>query len=228
MVPWQPPRMLAQMTNALVGIERPAGADQWLPPAACASRPAVAGQRVEDEDRVVARGVERAPGAVGDGDSSSRPPSSRSSAPISIDEARGVERRRRTRRAGERPAGGRDRRVALLIELRVALRPSVGGLPSIDRPPCLVSVAVLPSVERRESRLNKDTPAEAGVRLHAVPLSRRSLCRIWHLAVMAAGCRASQGRFPPPVSIRQHSSVVDQNLRNMPGAVKPSVQRTIR
>ncbi len=49
-----------------------------------------------------------------------------------------------------------------------------------------------------------------------VPLSRRSLCRNWHLARDGAGCRASQGRIPPPLSIRQRSSIVDRQSRESP------------
>ncbi len=56
---------------------------------------------------------------------------------------------------------------------------------------------------------------EQGAIAIANPLSRRSLCRSWHLTqtttrdmALVAGCRASQGRFPPPLRIRQHSSVV--------------------
>jgi len=33
---------------------------------------------------------------------------------------------------------------------------------------------------------------------------------------LTAGCRASQSRIPPPVSIRQHSSVVDQESTELP------------
>ena len=54
----------------VVGVEGAAGADQRLPPAAGAAGPAVAGEGVEDEDGVVAGGIEPAPGAVGDRDRS--------------------------------------------------------------------------------------------------------------------------------------------------------------
>ena len=187
-----------------VGVERAAGTDERLPPAAVAAGAAVAGEGVEDENGVVARGVQPAPGAVGEGDVSRRPPSSRSSAPISI-VAAGLETSaglgRGAPRAGELAA-------ALLVGLdSVRL---FNHLLAVSRLTSPVHGSVFNATSRGRGTAHKNTPAEAGVRIHAVPLSRRSLCRNWHLAAIAAGCRASQGRFPPPVSIRQHSSVVDQ------------------
>ncbi len=51
-----------------VGVQGETGTDEGLPPAAFATGPAIAGQGVEDEDRVVPGGIELAPGAVGEGD----------------------------------------------------------------------------------------------------------------------------------------------------------------
>jgi hypothetical protein len=53
-----------------------------------------------------------------------------------------------------------------------------------------------------------------GQTLVSKPLSRRSLCRNWHLA-RCAGCRASQGRLPPPLLIRQSYSVVEQECNDL-------------
>jgi hypothetical protein len=70
----------------------------------------------------------------------------------------------------------------------------------------------------RRWRGDKKPPCQSrGAIAIADPLSRRSLCRSWHLTRIAtswgcsvAGCRASQGRFPPPLWIRQ-SSVVGED-----------------
>ncbi len=51
-----------------VRVDRSARADDRLPPTAVSGREAIAGQRVEDDDGVVAGVVQRAPGAVGEGD----------------------------------------------------------------------------------------------------------------------------------------------------------------
>ncbi len=66
----------------------------------------------------------------------------------------------------------------------------------------------------------------------ADPLSRRSLCRSWHLTrattvgvARIAGCRASQGRFPPPLRIRQCSSIVGHMLRKRESLVKDFTKR---
>src|SRR4051794_10610662 len=52
----------------VVRIERPPRADEGIPPAAGTSRQAVAGERVQDENRIVACGVQASPGTVGNRD----------------------------------------------------------------------------------------------------------------------------------------------------------------
>ncbi len=72
--------------------------------------------------------------------------------------------------------------------------------------------------------LNAKPPAGAGgASSHRSLISQIALPELAPCVPSArtsAGCRASQGRFPPPLSIRQHSSVVDPNLRNSRRAVK--------
>ena len=81
----------------------------------------------------------------------------------------------------------------------------------------------------------RKTPVpEQGAIAIADPLSRRSLCRSWHLTRSAtshggsvAGCRASQGRFPPPLWIRQ-SSVVGEDGTSRQNACQGNPRRNDR
>ena len=197
------------MTNALVGIDRPPGpiSGSHQPPST--RRQTVAGERVEDEHRVVAGGVEASPGAVGDRDRRQmRPPSSRSSGPISIERAGAIgtgvasPRRRTTRSWPRSPSCSRLNGVWPLDHLQ-AVSPSCPSQVSSRSRNRQV-------FEGSGEAAHKETPAEAGVRLHAVPLSRRSLCRIWHLAANSRRLPGFTGPIPSTLSIRQHSSVVDQ------------------
>ena len=77
-MPWQPPSRFGEIDEEAVGVDRPPGADQPVPPAAprrVAVMPGgvrVAGQRVVDEDRVAAVRVQRPVGLVGDLDRAER------------------------------------------------------------------------------------------------------------------------------------------------------------
>ena len=46
-------------------------------------------------------------------------------------------------------------------------------------------------------------------------ISQIALPELAPCALLRAGCRASQGRFPPPLLIRQFSSVVDSEYREL-------------
>ena len=85
MLPWQPPMMFEQMTKHSFGVDRPAGADQWLPPATVAAGVAVAGEGMEHEHRVVSAVVQLPPGAIGERDRIEPAAISSSSGPISIE-----------------------------------------------------------------------------------------------------------------------------------------------
>ena len=70
--PMQPPTTFGQITKIALGIDRPAGADHGLPPAGLAGDRMlvddvlIAGQRMADQNRIAAVGIERAVGLIGD------------------------------------------------------------------------------------------------------------------------------------------------------------------
>ena len=202
------------MTNARsVSSARPApisGSHQPpSPPAA-----AVAGQRVEDQHGVVAGGIQLSPGAIGEGDAG------RAGRPARDRAVRCPSKREAASSAGvdRVAAGGDDAQPAAVLG-----RSSLGCSAVVRRIfghrhrrsplvrwTCASSGCRRHDRSRSETLANKKPPPEQGCDIIAVPLSRRSLCRNWHLASATAGCRASQGRIPPPLLIRQHSSVVDR------------------
>ena len=204
-----------------IGIERPAGADEGLPPAAFAAGAAVAGEGMEDEDGVVPGGVELAPGAVGEGNAL------QVAAPLQVDRTQvGVAqlaiRLGMARLGGGVRRGRTDRRHDVQPPASLGFLPGVGrchprfggcrmlhvqsstrrphrsiakarasqGCGRVARPEATGWVLRMLRTARAR-RLTKNIPCErAGdAAVNAVPISRRSLCRNWHLArgAQAAG-----------------------------------------
>ena len=152
---------------------------------------------MQDENRVVARGVQASPDAVGDGDRLD------ATAELQIDrsdlhrEAGGIEHGRRL------TAPADDPQPASVADLLLALN-GVWPLDHLRVVSHRVRIgtrfrSAIATFRGKGEAAHKETPAEAGVRLHAVPLSRRSLCRIWHLAAnwpQAAGLHRADSLHP--------------------------------
>src|SRR5918995_1139863 len=193
----------------VVCIECQPRTDEGLPPATGAGRKTVAGQRVEDKDRVVTNRIQASPGAVRHGDGFDAPAELQIERPDLHREARGIKRRRRLATPADDPQPGSI--AGLLLRLnRVWPLDHLLAVSHHDRY----------RAWSRSFTCQVSTEGRAGSQRHPSrgrgASSRRSLISQIALPDLApcgqptAGCRASQGRFPPPISIRQHSSVVDQ------------------
>ena len=154
-----------------VGVDRLARADQWRPPPIVVAGVTVAGQGVNDENGIVAGIVQVSPGSVGEGD-----------------------RRERTTEFEFEPAEFLEAKFSVVVSVHQPEMWCGGASPFIiENRLRHQSVSIMPGMIREAGGVwvvsqptkNAVLRTQDGVSI-AIPLSRRSLCRNWHLAVSQA------------------------------------------